>query len=254
MCHVFLSDRKQNRFLVHEVQADKHTRGEYMWSGSTSFNTAQAPSKLKHLKIIATDVTRGRVDDKRTGESRNWIVGWWFVTKIVERARRLSTWIEVLLLIGYTVSQLLRNLSGGMEQKTTGYIPGGSDCCMKQIIILRRQTIIIGDSKLRRMEREFSRGHKDNRMVCCLPWVKIWIVSTRLGRIIKSSGSSPLVVIHIGTNDSASCGTTQIIDNFRDLGRELKMRKSKCFSWGLFRLHQWEKGRQKILEVKHWLW
>lgn len=60
------------------------------------------------------------------------------------------------------------------------------------------------------MDREFSNVPKD---------------TAELDGIMKSPGMSPLVMIYIGANDSASCGTTQIIEDLRDLGRDTKKRK-----------------------------
>lgn len=133
-----------------------------------------------------------------------------------EKARRDSTWLDVLK--SYHVlreSTTEESDSGGTEQKATGDMLDGCSNGLNQAAtrrgpptILKRQVIIIDNAMLRRMEREFSMGHKDNRMLYCHPGAKIKERSAKLVAIMKSPGKPPLVMIHIGTNAIASSGTT----------------------------------------------
>lgn len=47
--------------------------------------------------------------------------------------------------------------------------------------ILRKQAIVTGDSILKRMDREFSKEHKDNRTVCCLAAMKLRDITSNIG-------------------------------------------------------------------------
>lgn len=100
------------------------------------------------------------------------------------------------------------------------------------------------------MDREFSKRHED-RIICCLSGVKIGDETARLDGIIKLSGKSTLVMISVRTNAMASCGTSQIVEDFMYLRKELKKGNIPVIFLDI--LPVLSKRRQKILEMYHWL-
>uniref|UniRef100_K7EW49 SGNH hydrolase-type esterase domain-containing protein n=1 Tax=Pelodiscus sinensis TaxID=13735 RepID=K7EW49_PELSI len=86
----------------------------------------------------------------------------------------------------------------------------------------KRQVYVIGDSLLRRINRPVTRADPENRRVCCLPGAKIRDVELRLKRIIKGAGRNPLIIFHVGTNDTAKFSLERIKGDYARLGRMLK--------------------------------
>jgi len=58
--------------------------------------------------------------------------------------------------------------------------------------------------------------------VCCLPGVKVQHVAERVPQLVKSTDCYPLLLFHLGTNDTASWNVGRIKDDFKALGVKAK--------------------------------
>ena len=74
---------------------------------------------------------------------------------------------------------------------------------------------------MRRIDRPVTIADPENRRVCCLSGAKIWHVELRLKRIIKGAGRNPLIVLHVGTNDTARFSLERIKGDYARLGKML---------------------------------
>lgn len=91
----------------------------------------------------------------------------------------------------------------------------------------------IGDSLLRRTDRPVTRAHLENRRVCCLPRTKIWDVDPRLKRFHSGAGKNPLIVLHVGTNDSIRFSMEHIKGDYARLGNTLKEMEAQVIFSGI---------------------
>uniref|UniRef100_A0A8C8SQ58 KRAB domain-containing protein n=1 Tax=Pelusios castaneus TaxID=367368 RepID=A0A8C8SQ58_9SAUR len=64
--------------------------------------------------------------------------------------------------------------------------------------------------------------YKASREVCCLPEARIRDVTEGLLRIIRPSDYYPMLLIHVGTNDTASGDPQQIKTDYRALGARVQ--------------------------------
>ncbi|XP_043373701.1 uncharacterized protein LOC122460849 [Dermochelys coriacea] len=92
--------------------------------------------------------------------------------------------------------------------------------------------------------RNYSAGHE----------VKAMYVIDRQNGILPTPGMDLLVMIHISTNDTASEGTVQIIEGFKDLRKELKKRKFWLIFSEIFPAPRMREDiQQKVREINVWL-
>ncbi|XP_050821628.1 uncharacterized protein LOC127057046 [Gopherus flavomarginatus] len=67
----------------------------------------------------------------------------------------------------------------------------------------KRRVVVVGDSLLRGTETPICCPDRSSREVCCLPGARIRDVTEALSRIIRPSDYYPMLLIHMGTNDTA---------------------------------------------------
>jgi len=86
----------------------------------------------------------------------------------------------------------------------------------------KRRVVVVGDSLLRGTEAAVCRPDLTAREVCCLPGARIKDVTDRLPRLFRPADYYPLLIIHVGTNDTTRGDFATICRDFEDLGREVK--------------------------------
>ena len=82
----------------------------------------------------------------------------------------------------------------------------------------RTSTIYVGDSIGRKMAARLSKG-KD--VVVCLPGARIEHVTERVEKIM-GRGNGGTIVVHVGTNNADTDGTTAILEKYRNLLKKTK--------------------------------
>uniref|UniRef100_A0A670JHM6 SGNH hydrolase-type esterase domain-containing protein n=1 Tax=Podarcis muralis TaxID=64176 RepID=A0A670JHM6_PODMU len=118
----------------------------------------------------------------------------------------------------------------------------------------RRCVVVIGDSLLRGTEAVICGPDKMSREVCCLPGAKIQDVTERLQGIIKPTDKYPFLLVHVGTNDTASNSLQKIKREYEALGRKLKQLNAQIVISSVLPVERRGPGREgKIVEVNSWL-
>ncbi|KAM7181823.1 uncharacterized protein RBU57_000475 [Macrochelys suwanniensis] len=121
---------------------------------------------------------------------------------------------------------------------------GTGDRLENRTVTRKRQVYVIGDSLLRRIDRPVTRADPDNRRVCCLPGAKIRDVDLRLKRILKGAGKNPLIILHVGTNDTARFSLERIKGDYARLGKTLKEIEAQVIFSGILPVPR--EGQQSI--------
>ncbi|CAM4481762.1 unnamed protein product [Lepidochelys kempii] len=148
-----------------------------------------------------------------------------------------------------------RRIQDGLNRNGKNLQPEGTgDRLENSTVTRKRQVYVIGDSLLRRIDRPVSRGDPENRRVCCLPGAKIRDVDLRLKRILKGAGKNPLIILHVGTNDTARFSLESIKGDYARLGKTLKEIKAQVIFSGILPVPR--EGQQrcdKIRTINRWL-
>ncbi|XP_060129222.1 uncharacterized protein LOC132591937 [Zootoca vivipara] len=119
---------------------------------------------------------------------------------------------------------------------------------------MKRRVVVIGDSLLRGTEAVICGPDKMSREVCCLPGAKIKDVTERLQGIIKPTDKYPFLLVHVGTNDTASHSLQKIKNDYEALGRKLKQLDAQIVISSVLPVERHGPGREgKIGEVNNWL-
>ena len=84
--------------------------------------------------------------------------------------------------------------------------------------VRKRARVFVGDSIVRKTDRVLNKG---DDVVVCLPGAKIEAITERVKNIV-GSGKGGSVLVHVGTNNVESEGTTAIVRKYRQLVRTLK--------------------------------
>ncbi|XP_075769327.1 uncharacterized protein LOC142821635 isoform X1 [Pelodiscus sinensis] len=118
----------------------------------------------------------------------------------------------------------------------------------------KRRVVVVGDSLLRGTEAPICRPDSSSREVCCLPGARIRDVTEALSRIIRPSDYYPMLLIHVGTNDTARCDTERIKCDYRALGVWVKEFGAQVVFSSILPVKGRGLGRERcILEVNAWL-
>uniref|UniRef100_A0A8C8RI01 C2H2-type domain-containing protein n=1 Tax=Pelusios castaneus TaxID=367368 RepID=A0A8C8RI01_9SAUR len=118
----------------------------------------------------------------------------------------------------------------------------------------KRRVVVVGDSLLRGMEAPICRPDKASREVCCLPGARIRDVTEGLSRIIRPSDYYPMLLIHVGTNDTARGDPLQIKGDYRALGARVKEFGAQVVFSSILPVKGRGPSRDRcILEVNAWL-
>uniref|UniRef100_A0A452HW29 SGNH hydrolase-type esterase domain-containing protein n=1 Tax=Gopherus agassizii TaxID=38772 RepID=A0A452HW29_9SAUR len=131
---------------------------------------------------------------------------------------------------------------------------GAGDRPENHTVTRKRQVYVIGDSLLRRIDRLVTRADPENRRVCCLPGAKIWDVHLRLKRILTGVGKNPLIVLHVGTNDTARFSLECIKGDYTRLWKTLKEIEAQVIFSGILPVPR--EGQQRcdrIMGFNRWL-
>ena len=84
--------------------------------------------------------------------------------------------------------------------------------------VRKRARVFVGDSIVKKTDRVLNKG---DDVVVCLPGAKIEAITERVKNIV-GSGKGGSVLVHVGTNNVESEGTTAIVRKYRQLVRTLK--------------------------------
>ena len=81
---------------------------------------------------------------------------------------------------------------------------------------------MVGDSLLKGTEAPICRPDRESREVCCLPGAKVRDIAKRVPQLIRKTDYYPLLLFHVGMNDTESCNLGKIKEDFRALGKQVK--------------------------------
>lgn len=80
----------------------------------------------------------------------------------------------------------------------------------------------MGDSLLRGTEVPICQPDRESPEVCCLPGAKVREAAERVPQLVKSTDYYPLLLFHVGTNDTASQNLGRIGEDYGALGVQVK--------------------------------
>jgi len=89
---------------------------------------------------------------------------------------------------------------------------------------------VVGDSLLRGTEAPICRPDREAHEVCCLPGAKVRDVTETVPQLVKSTDYYPLLLFHVGTNDTTSRNVGRIKEYFKALGVKVKSFGFLCFT------------------------
>ena len=96
-----------------------------------------------------------------------------------------------------------------------------------------QEVLVVGDSRIRYLDRTFCEADRKGRMSCCLPGAGVKDVADRFSRIVKGTGEEALVVVHVGVNDVRKVRSEELVARYRELLRKVKESGRRCIVSGV---------------------
>ena len=91
-----------------------------------------------------------------------------------------------------------------------------------------QEVLVVGDSRIRYLDRTLCDKDRERRMTCCLPGTGVKDVVKRYRRIVKGTGKEAVVVVHVGVNDVGRVRSEDLLLRYRELLREVKESGRSC--------------------------
>uniref|UniRef100_A0A8C3H8J2 SGNH hydrolase-type esterase domain-containing protein n=1 Tax=Chrysemys picta bellii TaxID=8478 RepID=A0A8C3H8J2_CHRPI len=114
--------------------------------------------------------------------------------------------------------------------------------------------VVVGAPLLRGTEVPVCRPDISSREVCCLPGACIQNVTEALSRIIQPSDYYPMLLIHVGTNDTVRSDTERIKSDYRALEVRVKEFVAQMVFSSILPVKGRGPGRDRcVMEVNAWL-
>lgn len=96
-----------------------------------------------------------------------------------------------------------------------------------------QEVLVLGDSRIRYLDRAFCETDRSRRMTCCLPGAGVRDVAQRYKKVVKGTGKEALVVVHVGVNDVGRVASEELETRYRDLLREIRQSGRRCVVSGV---------------------
>lgn len=110
--------------------------------------------------------------------------------------------------------------------------------------------LLVGDSLVRFVDREFSRGKKDKRVRVCLPGARIEDVSGMVNEVV---GDEEVVVLEVGTNNFGREPNWLIRSRYRELLLRLKATRAKVVCCGVLPRFDNKVNMDRLVDFNSWL-
>jgi len=112
----------------------------------------------------------------------------------------------------------------------------------------------VGDSLLRGTEVTFCQPDREAREVCCLPGAKVRDVAKSVPLLVKSTDYYPLLLFHVGMNDTASWNMGRTKEDFKALGMQAKSIGAQIIFSSILPVGGKEEARnRRIMNINFWL-
>jgi len=113
---------------------------------------------------------------------------------------------------------------------------------------------MVGDSLLRGTGEPIGRTHMEALKVCCLLGAKVHDVTERVPHLVKSTDYYPLLLFHVGINDTASRNVGRIKEDFKALGVKAKSFGSQVIFSSILPVGgRGSAGNRRIMDINSWL-
>ena len=113
------------------------------------------------------------------------------------------------------------------------------------------KVLLVGDSIVRYVDREFCKGNKNKRTRICLSGAHIENVSRRVNSMIEDE---EVVVVAVGTNNMGSGESSELIRaKYRELLMRLKSTRAKVVCCGVLPRYDGKVSRGKMIDFNGWL-
>ena len=115
---------------------------------------------------------------------------------------------------------------------------------------VKDSVLLVGDSIVRYVDREFSKGNKDKRTSVCFPGARIEDVSKRVNFVVDTE---EVVVVQVGTNNLGHDSSGEMKSKYRELLCRLKASRAKVVCCGLLPRYDRKGFVTKIEDFNEWL-
>jgi len=186
--------------------------------GDLSKRLDMLTGEVERLKCLVAGPIMGgasqatRVPERRTDGSSDGLVrdgGSWKV------ARRHST---RLALRKVDMGVPIKNRFDALEEREgNDERDGGGDDQMAEDRDGEREVLVIGDSRVRYMDRTFCSKNPSRRMRVCYPGAQVKDVRDRLEGVMRGSGEGATVIVQVGVNDVGKNNTEETMKAYRAL-------------------------------------
>ena len=109
------------------------------------------------------------------------------------------------------------------RNRNPNYRENNVDSCFGKVKKIQNETetVLIGDSIVRRQEREFRGRNKERRRVLCFPGINVQRLCGEAEKLQLKDKNS-LVIVHVGTNDIRKTRSEALLDQYKNLIGVLK--------------------------------
>src|SRR5678815_5091164 len=97
----------------------------------------------------------------------------------------------------------------------------------------KTDTLLIGDSMVRYLDRTFQSKNKKKRLRVCYPGARVSDIVVRIDREIDSTNVDSEVIVHVGTNDIGHRRSEELIADYRRLIQKMKASGRRCMISGI---------------------
>ena len=96
-----------------------------------------------------------------------------------------------------------------------------------------REVLVVGDSRVKFLDRTFGEDNRRSRTTCCLPGAGVKDVVSRFKQMVKGTSEEAVVVVHVGVNDVGKMGSEELYTWYRELMREMQESRRICLVQGV---------------------
>ena len=97
----------------------------------------------------------------------------------------------------------------------------------------KTETLLVGDSMIRNLDRTFQKKDRRKRMRVCFPGARVNDIADRIDREIMVTSADSTVIVHVGTNDIGQKRSEELIASYRRLIAKMKESGRKCMISGI---------------------
>lgn len=116
------------------------------------------------------------------------------------------------------------------------------------------EVLLIGDSQVRYLDRNFCSGDKRKRTRVCLPGAKVNDIVERFDRLVKGCERNAVIVTHVGVNDIQDKRSEALFKSYSSLLEKMKESHRRCVISGILpRMNVGKEWLSRAIGMNTWL-